>query len=104
MALPENHISKSVVRPADFDKDGDLDLFIGGRCYPWNYPKPVSSILLRNDSKNGKAKFTDVTVSIAGSLAGIGMVCDAVWSDYRQRRLDRPFARRRVDAFKIPEK
>lgn len=82
LALPVNRTSKSCVRPADFDKDGDLDLFVGGRCYPWNYPKSVSSILLRNDSKNGKAKFTDVTKSMAGSLLNIGMVCDAVWSDY----------------------
>lgn len=81
-ALPENHTSKSCVRVADFDKDGDLDLFIGGRCYPWNYPKPVSSSLLRNDSKNGKVKFTDITSQAAGALTNIGMVCDAVWSDF----------------------
>lgn len=82
LSLPQNYTSKSCVKPADFDKDGDLDLFIGGRCFPWNYPKPVSSMLLRNDSKAGKAKFTDVTNSVAGSLTDIGMVCDAVWSDF----------------------
>jgi hypothetical protein len=81
-ALPEDHTSKSCVRMSDFDKDGDIDLFIGGRCYPWNYPKAVSSILLRNDSRNGKAKFTSVTNEIAGSLVNIGMVCDAIWSDF----------------------
>lgn len=83
-ALPPNHTSKSCVRVADFDKDGDSDLFVGGRCYPWNYPNPVSSILLRNDSRDGKAKFTNVTSDIARSLFAIGMVCDAVWSDYDQ--------------------
>ncbi|MGC4037516.1 MAG: VCBS repeat-containing protein [Chitinophagaceae bacterium] len=81
-ALPQQLISKSCVRVADFDKDGDLDLFIGGRCYPWNYPKPTSSLLLRNDSKNGKIKFTDISDSLAPILKNIGMVCDAVWSDY----------------------
>ena len=81
-ALPENHTSKSCVRAADFDKDGDLDLFIAGRCYPFNYPRPVSCILLQNDSKNGKAKFTDITKTAAGGLADIGMICDAVWSDF----------------------
>ena len=81
-ALPKNHTSKSCVRVADFDKDGDPDLFVGGRCYPWNYPNPVSSVLLRNDSRNGKVKFTNVTNEIARSLLAIGMVCDAVWSDY----------------------
>jgi hypothetical protein len=82
LALPPNQTSKSCVRVSDFDKDGDPDLFIGGRSFPWSYPMPVSSILLRNDQKNGEARFTDVTQSIAGSLAGMGMVCDAVWSDY----------------------
>jgi ASPIC and UnbV/FG-GAP-like repeat len=81
-ALPENHTSKSCVRVADYDKDGDLDIFIAGRCYPFNYPKAVSSILLRNDSKNGKVKFTDVTSTAAAGLADIGMICDAVWSDF----------------------
>lgn len=81
-ALPANFTSKSVVKVADFDKDGDMDLFIGGRCYPWNYPRAVSSILLRNDSKAGKVKFTDVTNEVARPLVNIGMVCDAVWSDF----------------------
>ena len=81
-ALPALHISKSCVRVADFDKDGDLDLFVGGRCYPWNYPRPTSSILLRNDSKNGMVKFTDVTEQLAPGLKDIGLVCDAVWSDF----------------------
>jgi hypothetical protein len=82
LALPENTTSKSCVRPADFDKDGDMDLFIGGRCYPWNYPNPVSSILLRNDSHSGKTRFTNITTDIARNLLAIGMVCDAVWSDF----------------------
>ena len=81
-ALPEDYTSKSCVRVSDFDKDGDPDLFVGGRCYPWNYPSPVSSMLLRNDSENGKAKFTNVTNGFARGLLAIGMVCDAVWSDY----------------------
>lgn len=81
-AIPLNNTSKSCVRAADFDKDGDLDLFIGGRCLPWNYPLSVSSILLRNDSRDGKAKFTDVTNAVAPVLMNVGMICDAVWSDY----------------------
>lgn len=82
MAIPQNHVSKSCVRAADFDKDGDLDLFLAGRVEPWNYPKPVSSFIYRNDSKNGQAKFTDVTSSIAAGLSNIGLVCDAVWTDF----------------------
>lgn len=82
MALPQNYASKSCVRAADFDKDGDLDLFVAGRVEPWNYPKPVSSFIYRNDSKNGSIKFTDVTATVARALNRIGLVCDALFTDY----------------------
>lgn len=82
LALPENFTSKSCVRAVDYDKDGDLDLFVAGRVLPWIYPKPVSSFIYRNDFKNGRLKFTDVTSSIAKSLNNIGLVCDAVWTDF----------------------
>jgi hypothetical protein len=81
-SLPKNFTSKSCVRAADFDKDGDLDLFIAGRVEPWSYPKPVSSVIYRNDSKPGAVKFTDVTPSIAKSLNNLGLVCDAIWTDF----------------------
>ncbi len=81
-ALPNNFISKSCIRAADYDRDGDLDLFIGGRVDPWNYPKPVSGFIYRNDSENGIPKFTDVTNSVAKSLNGIGLICDALFSDF----------------------
>ncbi|GEO09597.1 hypothetical protein SAE01_20930 [Segetibacter aerophilus] len=80
--LPVNHTSKSCVRASDYDNDGDLDLFIAGRVEPWNYPKPVSSFIYRNDSKNGEAKFTDVTNTVAKTFKNIGLVCDAVWTDF----------------------
>lgn len=81
-AIPENHTSKSCVRGFDYNKDGKLDLFIGGWVDPGHYPKPVSSIILRNDSENGHAKFTDVTVEVAPALKRIGMVCDALFTDF----------------------
>lgn len=81
-ALPQNFTSKSCVRAADFDNDGDLDLFVAGRVDPWNYPKPVSSFIYRNDTKNGVIKFTDVTADVAKSFHNIGMVCDALWTDF----------------------
>ncbi|MEJ7682473.1 MAG: VCBS repeat-containing protein [Segetibacter sp.] len=81
-ALPKNLTSKSCVRVADYDNDGDFDLFIAGRVEPGNYPKPVSSFIYRNDTKNGVLKFTDVTAVVARSLVNIGLVCDAVWTDF----------------------
>ena len=81
-AIPQNYTSKSCVKAVDFDNDGDLDLFIGGRCLPGKYPSAVSSSIYRNDSKNGHIKFTDVTADVAKDLQNIGMICDAVWTDF----------------------
>ncbi|HEV8507273.1 MAG TPA: VCBS repeat-containing protein [Chitinophagaceae bacterium] len=82
LAIPSNFTSKFCVRACDFDKDGDLDLFVAGRVKPWNYPRPVSSFIYRNDSKNGAIKFTDVTSSIAPALIDLGLVCDGLWTDF----------------------
>jgi hypothetical protein len=81
-ALPKNYTSKFCVRAIDYDKDGDLDLFVSGRVDPANYPKPVSSFIFRNDTKNGQVKFTDVTDSVAPALKNIGMVSDALFTDF----------------------
>ncbi|WP_229688811.1 VCBS repeat-containing protein [Puia dinghuensis] len=81
-ALPHNLTSKFCVRAADYDHDGDLDLFISGRVDPWHYPQPVSSFIYRNDSKGGQVHFTDVTATVAKDLVNIGMVCDAQWTDF----------------------
>ena len=64
----------------DYDDDGDLDLFIGGRVVPSKYPFPPRSYILNNN--NGV--FSDVTKSIAPDLANIGMVTSAVWTDYNE--------------------
>jgi Mor family transcriptional regulator len=82
LALPQNHTSKLCVRAFDYNHDGKLDLFVSGRVDPWNYPKPVSSFIFRNDSENGIAKFTDVTNEIAPDLKNIGLVCDALFTDF----------------------
>jgi len=81
-AIPSILISKSCVISADFDQDGDQDLFIGGRIDPWHYPRPVSSYVLRNDSHRHKILFTDITAESAPELISLGMVNDAVFSDY----------------------
>jgi len=77
-ALPKFLKSGSCVKAADFDKDGDLDLFVGGRVEPNMYPKPVNSYILLND----KGIFRDVTTQFAPILQNIGMICDVSWSDF----------------------
>lgn len=79
-ALPELKASGSCVRAADFDADGDLDLFVGGRVVVGAYPKPAHSYILQNDG----GTFTDVTESVSQELVQLGMVTDAVWSDFNQ--------------------
>ncbi len=82
-SLPDLPISGSRVIPADFDKDGDLDLFVGGRQIPGKYPEPASSYILLNESNSsGNPLFRDVTTEIAAGLNNLGMVTDAVWSDF----------------------
>lgn len=81
-ALPVNYTSKLCVRAFDYNKDGKQDLFVSGRVDPWNYPKPVSSFIFRNDSKDRIVKFTDVTGDVAPDLKNIGMVCDALLTDF----------------------
>jgi len=81
-ALPVNSTSKFCVRAMDFNNDGKLDLFVSGRVDPGKYPKPVNSFIFRNDTENGKVKFTDVTSEIAPDLLNIGMVCDALFTDF----------------------
>ena len=81
-AIPSWLGSKSCVKATDMDNDGDLDLFVGERIIPGSYPQPASGSIYRNDSKNGKAVFTDVTELVAPSLKNMGMICDAIWSDF----------------------
>jgi hypothetical protein len=84
--LPPLYGSGSRVAAADFDGDGDVDLFVGGRVVPWRYGLDPPSALLRND---GRGRFSDVSQTVAPELASIGMVTDALWIDLDgDRRLD----------------
>ncbi|MCE2821740.1 MAG: FG-GAP-like repeat-containing protein [Saprospiraceae bacterium] len=76
-ALPAMYNPKSCVTAADFDFDGDNDLFVGGFAEPYRYPSATRSYLLRNDGE----KFTDVTDEWSTSLKKPGIVTDAVWAD-----------------------
>ncbi len=70
--------STSCVRPADYNKDGDIDLFVGIRLLPFAYGVPVNGYLLEND---GHGNFSDVTLKKAPGLTKIGMITDMVWAD-----------------------
>ena len=82
-AIPEIKISGSTVNAIDFDHDGDLDLFVGGRVDPGNYPMPVKSYLLENlaneDVEN--LKFRDISNQIK-DWDILTMVTSALWTDY----------------------
>jgi hypothetical protein len=76
-ALPDLRDSGSACAAADFDRDGDLDLFIGSRCVPGRYPETPTSRLLRNDG----GRFRDVTSQVAPPVAKSGLVTSALWSN-----------------------
>ncbi len=75
-ALPEVHSSGSCVRAADYDRDGDLDLFVGGRLAPGRFPESVDSYLLTND---GRGAFAPASPP---AFTALGLVTDALWTDY----------------------
>ena len=82
-ALPEIQSVGTTVAPHDYDNDGDIDLFVGGRVIPGKYPYAPESYLLENN--NGI--FTNVTAVIAPELKEIGMVTDAIWDDINGDKL-----------------
>lgn len=77
-AIPDMRISSQVVKAGDFDKDGDLDLFVGGRLKPGHYPVAPTSRILSNQG----GKFLDKTEEVAPEIHQIGMVTDALWVDF----------------------
>ena len=78
-ALPAMYDNKSVVRPCDFDRDGDIDLFVGGRVVGYHYGYSPKSYLLVN---NGRGQFADRTQALAPDLREAGMLTEAIWADF----------------------
>ncbi|MDQ6844741.1 MAG: VCBS repeat-containing protein, partial [Bacteroidota bacterium] len=73
------------VTVADYDGDGDMDIFIGGRVFANQYPLSPRSYILQNN--NGK--FTDVTKNVCPALEKPGMITGAVWTDFdKDKKID----------------
>lgn len=77
-SFPSLYGNTSVAVSADFDRDGDQDLFIGGRVIADRYGLTPSSRLLIND---GKGRFSLGSERVAPGLQSVGMVTDAAWHD-----------------------
>lgn len=76
-SLPEMKTSTTTVVGGDYDNDGDIDLFVGGRVQVGKYPNNPRSYILENVDGN----FVDVTDKFSPSLLKIGMVTSAIWTD-----------------------
>ncbi len=74
--LPIPAFPASVVRPCDFNNDGNIELFVGSRVKRDTFPKAEPSWLIYNDK--GKLRVDP------SSEFDLGMVTDAVWTDYNR--------------------
>jgi len=77
-AFDSIYLTSSCVVPYDFNGDGYMDLFIGGRAVPWEYGQVPQSYLLENDKQG---HFKDVTAQYSKELSKIGFVRSALWYD-----------------------
>ena len=77
--FPQIRSSTKALAAFDFDRDGDPDLFVGGRNTPGRYPESPKSYFLIND---GKGNFSDQISTIAPELERAGMVTDALVFDF----------------------
>ena len=75
--IPKINVSGGIVTAADINRDGSVELFIGGRVIPGRYPESPRSYILQNTGR----KFIDATEKIAPEIKKAGMVTSAIFSD-----------------------
>jgi enediyne biosynthesis protein E4 len=75
--LPKVFENGSCVASSDFDNDGDLDLFVGSRNVPGQYPLAPKSQFLINQG-NGDFKLNNSALPNENQL---GMITDVLWMD-----------------------
>ncbi|MCD4737174.1 MAG: FG-GAP-like repeat-containing protein, partial [Bacteroidales bacterium] len=77
-AVPDYFENGSVARIADYDNDGDIDIFVAGRAVSYRFGEIPNSYLLEND---GQGNFS---LSDQPALKNVGMVTDAIWDDFNE--------------------
>jgi enediyne biosynthesis protein E4 len=78
ITFPTLAINASCIAVADYDRDGDMDVFIGSRLKAGQYGIDPPSYLLTND---GTGSFKNFTRRYIPQIAQLGMVTDACWAD-----------------------
>lgn len=86
-ALPPMPSSKCCVAVVDYNGDGRMDIFVGGRLVPGKYGVVPQSYLLQNETGNGVVKFVNATPSFAPDLQYTGMITSALWTDLNHDKL-----------------
>ena len=73
--LPSYFENAAVMKSADYDNDGDLDIFVGNNMVSNDFGAMPNSYVLKNN--NGK-----FSILQNQPFQNVGMITDAIWEDY----------------------